>query len=182
MIFDSNNDLTQEMMTQFLDKIPLTEIILVVFGNNEIVTSKQMLKNTFMKNDKIIDFSKNNIDKIIISTEDDTLIMSTDDYLWWNENTRRINKLFKSITCQENKKIVNDLIVAIAENDNDKLVNIESFTGKKQDCIQFLNKEIVIRTLKSFSKAKIEICLNYDNEYQQWFTLDELILQGVIIK
>ena len=91
--------------------------------------------------------------------------------------------------------------VGVATLVDNELTNIRHFSGNKQQCIEFINNEMLSRFIDSFLNTKVVINLAFDtdefnkafadegntelkNEYkhnlEMWYTLDELEEMGAI--
>lgn len=182
MIIDAKNISSKEIMDKFLSLVKVDDVILISADDLEIVCRKNTLKDSF-KSEKLLTYAKEH-DKaeIIIATEENMLLLTSYDVTWWNENTRRINKLFKNV-----ESITQETTYGIAcgsvkqTSEGNEIVDIHTFKGNKKEMIDFINKEITDRTLQSFMTDKILFSMDYLEEKHSWKTIDELLETGVFV-
>ncbi len=181
-VIDAKNILTKEMMDQFLSSIKADDMIVIITPEFELTCNKNTLKDTY-RSAKLLDISKEYGDtvEITIATEDSALLLTGYDITWWNENTRRINKLFKDVESITKETTYGIACGSVCETtEGNQITDIHTFKGSKKEMIEFINKEITERTLQSFMTDKILFSMNYFEEKHSWKTIDELLETGVL--
>lgn len=80
---------------------------------------------------------------------------------------------------------INIYNIAIGVLQDKNIYNVSSFTGPKKECINFINEQIIKKSIDTFLKQELVLNFNYDSNtsivLEDWYTLDELIEIGAII-
>lgn len=183
-MIDAKNCLNENSIKLFVDTLKDNDMVLVLVGSKEVCTcTKNELCKTFTENEDL----KNAVAACTVKTditfagEAEILVTTTEDYNWWNESTRRINKLFKCFEVVQ--EVIENRIVACAvrlsDGTHEDIVTCK--TSVKSAVTAFFNAEFRRKLIKSYMKANVVFCMNYDetSEGNQWYTFDELIDRGL---
>lgn len=185
-MIEARNCLNEDVVKMFVDKVTDDDIILVVVGNAEICTcTKAELRSTFTENADLRNavLACTTKTDILFATENEVLATTNEDYNYWNENTRRVNKLFKHMDAAAAEPIEERIVACAIRTDEGKFEDIVTCkTLVKSTMVTFFNAEIRRKLIKSYMKANVVFCMSYDDasEDNQWFTFDELIDKGIV--
>lgn len=203
--------LTQDRLQQFIDEV----------NDKDIDVSKNDEKLLACKKEELIEkvfkcISVQDNDIITFQTDSTALRFDGQNFLWWTKTSKRLERLEaifnknaeakpaerkaskkKQATVLEEKTYY----IGIATLVDNELTNIHHFEGSKNDCIEFINNDIVERYVDATLNAKIVINFAFDAEefervfsdasskeekdaykrdINMWYTLDELELMGAI--
>lgn len=203
--------LTQDRLQQFIDEV----------NDKDIDVSKNDEKLLVCKKEELIEkvfkcISVQDKDIITFQTDSTALRFDGQNFLWWTKTNKRLERLEvifnktaeakpaerkaskkKQATVLEEKTYY----IGIATLVDNELTNIHHFEGSKNDCIEFINNDIVERYVDATLNAKIVINFAFDAEefervfsdasskeekdaykkdINMWYTLDELELMGAI--
>lgn len=201
---------------QFVDAIRDDETIRFVFNNETIATTtKQHIVDDIMSCQRYKNMLKDS-DIAYYTTDYIELKFNGQTFNWWTATNDRL-ALFKSfidnttIDDKQNEKKEqikkddvltkeNQYFIGIATLIDNELSNIHHFKGKKKDCIDFINKDMIERYIDGMMNVKVVINLAFDidefneafstdsvekkNKYKKnlelWYTLEELEEIGAI--
>lgn len=203
--------LTQDRLQQFIDEV----------NDKDIDVSKNDERLLACKKEELIEkvfkciFVKDN-DIITFQTDSTGLRFDGQNFLWWTKTNKRLERLeaifnknaeAKPAERKASKKKQAAILeektyyIGIATLVDNELTNIHHFEGSKNDCIEFINNDIVERYVDATLNAKIVINFAFDAEefervfsdasskeekdaykrdINMWYTLDELELMGAI--
>lgn len=213
-ILDALDDkgLTQERLQRFVNNVDNEDIeIYKDYNSKKLSCKKESLIKDFFQS--FTSVQENDI--LTLQTSSVALNFFGKDFLWWTKTSKRLEKLESILTNTQaekketkprEKKIKFDnqdttYFVGVATLVDNELTNIRHFSGNKQQCIEFINNEMISRFIDSFLNTKVVINLAFDtdefnkafadegntelkNEYkhnlEMWYTLDELEEMGAI--
>jgi hypothetical protein len=152
-----------------------------------------------------------------LKTENVDLLFNGHNYLWWKKTEKRLNKfeanlMSKPIEKKEKMAKATKTVNTVDTNDtkysigiatlvDNELTNIHYFEGTKQECIDFINKDMFNRYVDDSLNAKVVINLAFDidkfkdvffadtpkdikemykKDIEMWYTLQELEDMGAI--
>ena len=181
------NKLTEKKMSNFLCLVenPL-KITFDEIPEIEILTTKEELQKTLFGQD-IIDILQMT-DNINIADESNMIKFNKYDYDWWNKDDNRRAKLLSGLNQVEKKLIVEKKIVEEKKyimatgikTENDEIEKFQIFEGTEKELLKWINGQLQILTIETFfGNNKIVICLNPNEETKVWYTIEELITNGV---
>lgn len=185
---DTKDSLTQADISKFGSQISNDEDITLLYNSKDIFTVKktELIYNLF-NNQELNTVNNSDIFKLYsINIE---LIFNGNNYLWWKKTTSRQQKFesnFMSIAINKGTKKKKELSieniktysVGVATVVDNELTNIHSFTGSKEDCINFINDDMFKRYVDDSFDSKIVINLAFDeNEFKQAFS-DEATVEA----
>lgn len=181
-VINAKNKLNNVYMSQFLSLInPQEEIYVILPRDKSTVISVDALPQFFEKQE----FSEEDIAKkeeMHLCTEEVDLIIYGNDYHWYNTERRR-TKLFStpneqtSISTSTKTSTQAQLTVGIAyENSLGNLESSEEFSGSSRQCVEWLNKEYQLFSIRSFFKKQILINVGTG----EWKKIEEFAKDGRI--
>ena len=214
---------SKRKVKQFSNFVKDDETIEFVFNDAMIIkTTKQRLVDEVMANPNCKGLL-NDTDIASFKTENVELKFNGQTFNWWiaekdrldlfksfidntevkTKKTEKMTKATKTITDNANKTKYNETkySVGIATLVDNELTNIHYFEGTKQECIDFINKDMFDRYVDDSLNAKVVINLAFDidefkdvffadtpkeskdtykKNIEMWYTLQELEDMGAI--
>lgn len=188
-------DLSVEKLTEFAK---LCGNNLVDIYINEVHIAKKSfasIADSLYEQD-IMQFVIDNAVEIELKTADVCLQFIGQDYNWYNENSRRRNKLKRALSLEDaNNNVVKadtstvvrtEYSIAVADISEQGLSNIETFASKsKVEVIRFMNNAIVRHCTVPSEDSVVVFNLDYNDETKDdilnWFTIKELQEQGKVV-
>lgn len=187
----------QDALNEFTTTCKKDEQLIVRFTNFSVSQDARALNcsldnlvDTIFCKD-ISEYIRNQDDLLEVENEVAILQFAGANFLWWNENARRRNKLkvsFEETPVQEKTSTKQPAYdkdakysVAVGDLDENGLSHIDFFQGTKAECLQWLNKMIVRhtdlkeRTILVFNLHFEKEDMEYETHIDKWKTLEELI-------
>lgn len=189
-------DLSPEKVNEFVTLADNNLIDILIEG---LMVGKDTMPNVVdrLYSDEIKQFVLNNEIKISLKTPEVELQFIGQDYNWYNENTRRKNKLMKMFSTteqveetkkveepkKEEKKIYK---IAIADISEKGIENVDSIiSSSKSEIVRFMNNKIVAHAKSETEESMYVFNLDYqdgdENDITKWSTLDDLVAQGKVV-
>lgn len=147
--------------------------------------------------DEVKQYVLTNEIKIELVAPEVTLQFVGQDYNWYNENSRRRNKLRtafagvdmakkkeeKQQEVKDEKKVYRIAIADISENG---IENVDSIiSSNKPELVRFINNKIVQHAKAESDDNMYVFNLDYqdgdENDIEKWSTLDDLVAQGKLV-
>lgn len=195
-IIDARTIFTLTHLKQFMQDLNDDDFVYIFSCTTNEELSYYTRKSTFFDALWSLKLSNDNDKDIIITSDNDIVLLTTEaDITWWQKTAKRKAKLEAYMTADIEKKSKNAKVnakvnannvvrtVAVGSKDtSDHINDISSNCCNAYAAIEFINNEIRQRSLASFFKTEIMICLDYhDNENDVWKTIDELVVDGQIV-
>lgn len=196
-MIDVRTKFNDKKLASFLkDKDANSEVFMLCDAEDWLCTSTASSIATDMFKDEYAQRIKDSKDySLTIMLGDDALLLTGYDYMWYAKSDKKKEAFIKNV-CNALLKIpltatINDIAkksksqksdmqerfhVAITyDKDNDLSTQpvVEDFSGKKTDCITWLNNQIV-KHRNEKNEVIMLFCLDYDNPDFEWHTLQEL--------
>ena len=182
-MIDGRNKTKPEMFAKFYDTI--TNKVIINVELDKETWHHETTKDNFLN--YIVNEQINVPDNAEIHciSDKEEFVFAKSDFDYWRTNTRRKNNILNCLVV--NPKVVDESIkyyIGVGIYTEGKLSNISDFEGSKKEAIQFINQQIVSKSIDSFLKQKIMVNLTYDKtkpiNLEEWFTLDDLADMGAI--
>lgn len=189
-IIDARTIFTLMHLKQFMQDLNDDDFVYIFSCATNEKLSHYTRKSTFFDALWSLKLSNDNDKDIMITSDNDVVLLATEaDITWWQKTAKRKAKLESYMTVDIEKKSknvnANNVVrtVAVGSKDTSGHINdISSNYCNTYAAIEFINNEIRQRSLASFFKTEIMICLDYhDNENDIWKTIDELVVDGQIV-
>ena len=189
------------LMKKFYDSIE-SKVILDITGMTLELTKNDFIYKLF--NEK--EFAPEDTSVISLKSENDEMLLTGYDYNWWNATRKRQEKMLAIANGNEStvktKKAeiaepVKSYSIGVATLYDSTLHSITYAEGSKEDCIDFINKELIRR--HDFNNAQttvINLCFDkaeynvacsseeskaeYCKKLDFWYDLNELAQMGAI--
>lgn len=191
-IIDARTIFTLKYLKQFMQDLNDDAFVYIFSCTTNEELSYYTRKGTFFDTLWSLKLTNDNDKDIMITSDNDIVLLVTEaDITWWQKTAKRKAKLEAYMTADIEKKSKNAKVnannvvrtVAVGSKDTSGHINdISSNCCNTYAAIEFINNEIRQRSLASFFKTEIMICLDYhDNENDIWKTIDELVVDGQIV-
>lgn len=178
IVANDEKGLTEKRISDFISLVKDDEKIECYINNDlfNMTTKERIIEDCFKY--KFLYTIKND-DVFELKTDSISFLFNGETFLWWTKTNRRIEKLASYFTEKKiEKPIINtekEFSVGLATLVDNELSNIHHFKGKKKDCIDFINKDMIERYIDGMMNVKVVINLAFDiNEFNEAFSTDSV--------
>lgn len=136
-------------------------------------------------------------DEILLINDETVLKTSVNDFKWYNKSTRRINKLLDEVydrkpePAKKPARVTKAMMLAEKAEEMkkerifalmiaDKVDEINAFKGTGQQCLDWLNRQLVVHYDK-IDEIKLHLNLTESSSISEFKTINELIEEGSLI-